>query len=221
MVATSLLLITRLPRRLARALAALLLPLLAGQGAGQGDTQALLALRKSYLEQWQALEADGVPGVERFASLVQRIVDTRIHDGGDEWLQLVADDLVDLFVGEQYELEKQLVMVGPSVLGVLAIDENEGDLEGFRPPFDRGEGRLRHFALNFAASLRAPDSVVDLLARLRGRDVAGTGPDSVADLATNEAGREFADWLRSLPESRVRDGATVEEWLLDRFAERR
>jgi hypothetical protein len=179
------------------------------------------AVRGEYVEYWQALGSAGVDGLERFARTVQMVVDTRAgqHGTEDRAVRMVLDDLVDLFVSETYRREKDLVMSTPAVLGHASVREREGDLTGFAPRFQAGEGRFRHFALNAAAALAAPDALVDLAARLRGRDLLAASSDSLADLATNRIGRDFARFLRERPLLDLADGSAVRAWVVDRFGE--
>jgi hypothetical protein len=180
----------------------------------------LAAQRRAYLEYWQELGDGGIDGLERFARTVQRVVDARYLDlgAGRPAIRLILDDLVDLFVGPAYELEKRLVMSTPAVLGDDALADDDLDLSGFAPKFRPGEGRLRHFALNAAAARNAPDALVGLAARLRGRDLSASSADSVADLATNRIGRAFSALLRRQRLSELADGETVRDWLVDHFA---
>jgi hypothetical protein len=189
-------------------------------------TEALMseatAVRTGYREYWNALGAAGVVGLERFARTVQNVVDTRAPGAGGSGERLartVLDDLVDLFVSETYLLEKSLVMSTPSVLGGQSVRERPADLTGFAPRFQAGEGRFRHFALNAAAALSAPDALVDLAARLRGRDLLGASTDSSADRATNRIGRDFARLLRERSPAELADGETVRAWVADRFGQ--
>jgi hypothetical protein len=180
------------------------------------------AVRIGYREYWNALGAAGVVGLERFARTVQMVVDTRAPGAGGSGERLaraVLDDLVDLFVSETYLLEKSLVMSTPSVLAGQSVRERRGDLAGFAPRFQAGEGRFRHFALNAAAALSAPDALVELAARLRGRDLLAASADSSADRATNRIGRDFARLLREGPPAELADGETVRAWVVDRFGE--
>lgn len=182
----------------------------------------LLAVRNSYLDHWRELEAGGLVGLERFASTVQRVVDTRASshpDSPETAVRLILDDLVDLFVDNEFRLEKALVMSTPSVLADDALSEQGDDLSGFALRFRAGEGRFRHFALNAAAAYSAPNALVDLAARLRGRDLRSSSPDSRADRATNLAGRAFARLLRERPLAEIADGKAVRSWLLARFGE--
>ena len=181
-------------------------------------------VRRSYLERWQELGGAGVSGLERFAGTVQFIVDSRAAmtwSSRDEAVRAVLDDLVDLFVADEYIAEKKVVMLSPSVLGEDAITEEEDDLSGFASRFQAGEGRFRHFSLNAAASYALPESLVALAARLRGRDLqrpAELEGDSAADVATNRIGREFTRLLREQPLSELA-GGTVREWIVERFGE--
>lgn len=193
--------------------------LAAGQAPEEYDMSELAQVRRSYRSYWDELEASGVDGLERFASVVQRIVDTRAAEGSPRAVRLVLDDLVDLFVSPEHSLEKTLVMSTPAVLGDQAIDEDEESLEGFAPPFDAGEGRFRHFALNAAASFAAPEELVDLAARLRGGDMQGAGADSRGDVATNRVGQEFARLLQERGLDELAGTDAVHEWLLERFGD--
>lgn len=179
----------------------------------------LAEVRRSYRSYWDELGESGVDGLERFAAVVQRVVDTRAAEGSPNATRLVLDDLVDLFVSSEHSFEKSLVMSTPAVLGAQAIDEDEESLEGFAPPFDAGEGRFRHFALNAAASFVAPEDLVDLAARLRGGDLQGAGADSRGDLATNRVGQAFARLLRERPLDELAGGDAVRGWLLQRFGD--
>lgn len=185
-------------------------------------------VRYSYLSHWRALSRDdGVSGLERFASTVQLVVDTR---AGMQWtsreeaVQAVLDDLVDLFVGDRFQLEKSLVMSSHTVLGDDAVNEEEQDLTGFAPHFQAGEGRLRHFVLNAAAANSLPDVLVELAARLRGGDLQeGSGEnaaDRAADIATNRIGREFNRLLRSTSLAELSSGDKVRAWLIEQFGDR-
>lgn len=182
----------------------------------------LRAVRNSYLDYWGELEASGVVGLERFARTVQRVVDTRaagVSASSETAVRLILDDLVDLFVDQDFRLEKAVVMSTPSVLAGDALREGRDDLNGFAHRFRAGEGRFRHFALNAAAAYTAPNALVDLAARLRGGDLRSTSPDSKADTATNLVGRAFAELLRERPLAEIADGQAVQSWLLDRFGE--
>lgn len=187
----------------------------------------VLQIRRSYLAHWEALSEDGTSGLERFASTVQLVVDTRAGmqwGSRDEAVRAVLDDLADLFVGASYQLEKSLVMLSPPVLGNDAIVEEDSDLSGFAPGFQAGEGRFRHFALNAAASYAVPEALVELAARLRGRDLQGgsaeNAADRAADIATNRIGREFTRLLRQRPLGELGDGSTVRYWIIEQFGER-
>lgn len=215
----------------------LLLALLAGLAAAAGESEATASvseqqstgrqdteeIRRSYLDHWR--DASG-SGLERFSSTVQLVVDTRARmtfASRDEAVRAVLDDLVDLFVGPEYQLEKTLAMLSAPLLGGGAITEGEGDLSGFAPKFQAGEGRFRHFALNAAASYAVPETLVAITALLRGGDLRNTSPenagDRAADIATNRIGREFTRLLRKRPLSEL-GGGRVEEWLIERFGDR-
>lgn len=216
----------RLLRLLSRLVRGLLVGLLAACAPVSGQREALpdgpSETRLAFLGYWESLGDRGVRGLDRFSRTVQRVVETRARaEGGsqEEFVQAVLDDLVDLFVGERFSLEKSVLMSTPSVLGESAIEEGEEDLSGFAPRFQAGEGRFRHFALNAAAAFSAPDALVELAARLRGGDLQGSSPDSAADLATNRVGREFTRFLLDTPRERLAAGDSVREWLLERFGE--
>lgn len=205
-------------QRLLRAILACLLPLFAGAQEGW-PVEELEQTRRAYLDYWEELGASGAEGLDRFAQLVQHVVDTRAREErpDQEVVPLIVDDLVDLFVGEAYQAEKQLVMRSPSVLGEDVIAEGEGDLEGFAERFRAGEGRFRHFAMNAAASLMAPQSLVELAARLRGGDLHGDSPDSLADRESNRIGLAFVSLLQEKGPQALADGQSVRNWLLESF----
>lgn len=219
----------RLGEGVRRWLALLLALTVAGaQPAPAGeDAERLLARRHGYLLLWEELGRPGVGGVERFGALVQHVVDDtyrRYAARGDDWLESDADhalldDLVDIMVGAEYQREKDLVMLSPSVVRGPVIVESAADLASFAPRFRAGDGRLRHFAMNAAAAYVAPPLLVDLLARRVGGD-EGDAPsgDSAADLATNEVGRAFAQLLRERPLAELADGERVAAWIEARFA---
>lgn len=209
----------------------LLLVLLAGcapAAAGKGESTVALSgprsteeVRRSYLAHWR--QSDG-NGLERFASTVQLVVDTRAamsFVSRDEAVRAVLDDLVDLFVGPEYVVEKTIAMSSAPLLGEDAITEEKGDLSGFAPRFQAGEGRFRHFALNAAASYSVPETLVALAALLRGGDLAsgsnGRSGDSAADVATNRIGREFTRLLRKRPLGEL-TGGKVHDWIVERFS---
>lgn len=192
-----------------------------GRDPGGMGVNELATLRQSYLDYWQVLESRDLGGLERFARTVQRVVDVRsTHGESDEdRRRLVLDDLVDIFVSGKFSLEKSMVMSTPSVVGDAALIEEDDDLEEFALPLRAGEGRFRHFALNAAAAESAPDALVELAARLRGKDLLGASPDSTADRETNRLGRAFNKLLRERPFSELADGETVRDWVMEKFGE--
>ncbi len=185
--------------------------------------------RLGYLERWRSLQADAsLSGLERFASLVQQMADDALARSGDpaspfaglDGKQLFLDDLVDLFVPDEFRREKELAMVSlPLLVGEVIVD-GPNELTGFRADLQVGSGRFRHFALNAAAAYRYPPFLVAAAAQVVGNDLEGDeglSADSQADLATNEIGRSFAQLLRLRPLAELADGVAVETWLLERF----
>ncbi|MEX2534907.1 MAG: hypothetical protein WD273_04825 [Trueperaceae bacterium] len=204
---------------------ALLVALLGACAPAVGERGAIpvsdsVSVRRSQLNRWHQLGEQGITGLDRFAQTVQYVVDSRAQmnqSGREVVVRSILDDLVDLFVGPRFHLEKSLIMSTAPVLGEDALTEQSGDLEGFAPKFQEGEGRFRHFALNAAAAYAAPDALVELAARIRGGDMPARSPDSVADLATNRVGRRFTRMLREQSLSELADGVSVRDWLVEQF----
>ena len=226
----------RPPRRFLRtlwlpllALAAFCAPFPAVQAQVSEGGEPYRQIRLGYLERWRLLRVDGSSsGLERFASLVQEMADDALARSGDpaspfaglDGKQLFLDDLVDLFVPDEFRREKELVMVSEPLLVGEVIVDGPSDLTGFRADLQVGSGRFRHFALNAVAAYRYPPFLVAAAAQVVGNDLEGDeglSADSQADLATNEIGRSFAQLLRLRPLAELADGVAVETWLLERF----
>jgi len=204
----------------------ILLLLLTGFAAAQPrPPERLLEIRRGYLAYWAELKQERqLSGLERFALLVQRVVDTEALEltGRSEVVveQAILDDLVDVMVSDGYQAEKELVMTSSSVIGRGFIHESHRDLRSFAPRFRAGEGRFRHFAMNAAAAYVLPDFLVDIFARAVGRDndpEADASGDSAADLATNLVGRAFARFLQRTPLAELAGGDRVSRWITERF----
>lgn len=186
--------------------------------------------RLGYAAQWRLLRSDrSLSGLERFARQLQIMIDDAYRRSGDpaspfaglDPRQLFLDDLVDLFVPDEFRDLKEVVMVSDPLLTGEVIVEQSGDLSGFRSELQAGDGRFRHFAMNAAAAYRFPPILVDAAARIVGGDIEDGRPlsaDTRADLATNTIGRDFAALLRASAPADLADGGTVERWLLARFA---
>lgn len=221
-----------LRRLLAPALLALLLagctplPVLRVQADQGGDPWR--EARLGHVEVWEGLRRGGLSGLERFARLVQHLADDALARSADadspfvgfDPVQLFLDDLVDLFVSDAFRDEKALIMVSEPLLRGEVIAERAGDLSGFRPELQVGDGRFRHFAMYAAAASRFPPFLVDAAARWIGGDLDDGGElsaDSRADLATNAIGRDFAAELRVRGLAPFAEGGGIERWLLERF----
>jgi hypothetical protein len=184
--------------------------------------------RLGYVAQWQRLRSDGGLSVlERFARLVQHMIDDASARTGDpispfaglDPEQLFLDDLVDVFVPDEFRNQKELVMASAPTLVGQVIAEQTGDLSGFRADLQAGDGRFRHFAMNAAAAYRFPPFLVDAAARWMGGDLddgRALSADSRADIASNEIGRDFAALLRSTSVADLA-GGSAEQWLIERF----
>ncbi|UCH25736.1 MAG: hypothetical protein JSV66_17710 [Trueperaceae bacterium] len=198
--------------------------------AGAVDAAELLKLRRGYLAYWRQLGDDpSLDGAERFGCLVQHVVDETIRTAGfgaepeEEVKRRILDHLVDILVPPEYRDEKEFVMETAAVIESGTIVEMTDDLAGFRIELQRGDGRFRHFAMNAAAAYQVPDLLVDLAARLVGRDFDPTedpSGDSAADLLTNEIGREFATFLEAHSLSELAETQAVKVWLVERFGRR-
>jgi hypothetical protein len=185
-------------------------------------------VRLGYVEVWAGLRRGPLSGLERFSRLVQHVADDALARSADpesvfagiDPLQLFLDDLVDLFVPDDFRDEKGLIMASEPLLVGEVIVEGSGDLSGFRPELQAGDGRYRHFAMNAAAASRFPPFLVDAAARWIGGDIEDgreLSADSQADIATNEIGRAFAERLREVGLAAFADGDGIERWMLERF----
>ena len=185
--------------------------------------------RLGYVAQWQRLRSEGgLSGLERFARLVQHMIDDAYARTGDpaspfaglDPEQLFLDDLVDVFVPDEFRDQKELVMASdPTLVGQVVV-EQVGDLSGFRADLQAGDGRFRHFAMNAAAAYRFPPFLVDAAARWIGGDLDDgreLSADSRADIASNEIGRAFAALLRSTSLADLAGGDSAERWLIEHF----
>lgn len=186
------------------------------------------AYQQRYLELMQQHNVCNT--LERFALLLQDIVDTNVRDAtpeeeADVTKDLIIDDLADIFVPAGF-YKTTIMLLPPTVQENVITDpplrcSDATNLSGFSDVYVRGEGRFRHFAANAAMKRVAPGFLVNLGARLVGGDwefKSDASGDIAADLATNAAGREFHDFLEQAAEDGTfGDGHSVKDWIRQRF----
>ncbi|MBW2530412.1 MAG: hypothetical protein JRI55_02970 [Deltaproteobacteria bacterium] len=193
------------------------------------DPEVVRARRLDYRDHWISLQAnDQLSDVERFASLLDYIALTlrasHPDHGAGKVAHNMADDMVDLFLGDDHDFERHTLM--RYTFSELEPNEHILDpprLTGFKASLRNGEGRFRHFAANVALPrLLGPGMVVaNLIAAFFGNDwdpESDPTGDVAADLETNDLGRAFWDFLLQSTKEELSQGV-VREWILDHFGE--